>query len=153
MIELPMTAFRIGNFIELSLDEVICFPYEISYTGGYSAEGVIDIRVEGYSVSARLGFSTGELYRFWIELKQCYDTLTGVAVLNNTYCNLELKCQFNATGGVFVIGNFQADPLSKNILEFAFGIDQTYIKETLAHLKCVFDIFGDEKGVQNAPHN
>jgi hypothetical protein len=153
MIELPMTAFKIGNFIELSLDEVFGFPHEICYPGGYSAWGEIDIRVEGYSVSSRIEISTGELYRFWVELKQCYDTLTGVAVLYNTYCNLELKCQFGTKGGVSVTGKFQADQFFNNVLEFEFDVDQTYIKETLTHLKRVFNMFGDEKGVQNAPHN
>lgn len=79
-----MLAFRITSideYIELLIDEVWGFPNETSYGGGYGAKGNHNIRARGYSVSAQHYFTTGELYRFLLELKCCYDTLSGISSL------------------------------------------------------------------------
>lgn len=149
MPELPTLAFRmagIDEYIELSIDEVYGFPNDTSYGGGYGAKGTLNICAGEYVVTAQHYFTTGELFCFSIQLRRCYDALNGTAVLENTERELELKCEFTRLGHVIITGIFQANPCVKNILEFEIKTDQTQIKETLASLKRIFDMFGDERG-------
>ena len=149
MLSLPMLAFRmtgIDEFIELSIDEVWGFPNETNYGGGYYAKGLLSIRAGAYSVSAEHYFTTGELYRFFIALKQGFDTLSGEAVLENTERELELKCEFTKLGHVIISGTFQAIPSVNNFLSFAIKTDQTQVKDSISNLQAVYDVFGDNKG-------
>jgi len=149
MFNLPMLAFRmtgIDELIELTIDEVWGFPNETSYGGGYGAKGILSIRAGDYFVSAAHYFTTGELYWFLIALKQGYDTLSGEAVLENTERELELKCEFNKLGHVIASGKFQAIPSVNNILSFTIKTDQTQVKDSIANLQTVYEIFGDNKG-------
>jgi hypothetical protein len=149
LLDLPMLAFRIAGIyesVELIIDEVWGFPNEISYGGGYGAKGILTICAGDYSVSSNLYFTTGELYRFFNELTRCYETLSGTATLDNTDNTLNLKCEFNKRGHVFISGRFQADPAIKNILLFEFTTDQTHIKGNLFKLEAIYRLFGDEKG-------
>jgi hypothetical protein len=149
---LPMVAFQIkgnGDSIELTMDEVFGFPKEESYGGGYGAKGVLSIRAGAYSVTDAHYFTTGELYRFYLALKECYDLLDGEAVLENVDRELTLKCVFNKNGHVYVSGEFQAKPAVANILIFEFRTDQTQIKSTLSALKAVYKEFGGQHGLTN----
>lgn len=153
MLDLPMLAFRmtgIEEYIELSIDEVYGFPNQTSYGGGYGAKGVLSIQAGEYIVSAIHYFTTGELYRWFNALKQCYDTFSGIAVLENTERELELKCEFNKLGQVFVSGTFQANPSVNNTLSFEIKTDQTQVKDSIANLKTVYEIFGDNKGKKDS---
>ena len=153
MLDLPMLAFRmtgVGEYIELSIDEVFGFPNETSYGGGYGARGVLTIHATEdsgeYFVKANHYFTTGELFRFSNALKRCYDTLSGEAVLENTERELELKCEFNRLGHVIMSGEFQACPTSKNSLVFEIKSDQTQVKDTISILEAVYKVFGGEQG-------
>ena len=149
MLDLPMLAFRMtgtDELIELTIDEVWGFPNETSYGGGYGAKGILTIRAGEYSVSALHYFTTGELYRFLQALKQGYDTLSGVAVLENTERELELKCEFNKLGHVIATGNFQANPAINNVLSFELKTDQTQVKDSISNLQAVYEVFGDNVG-------
>jgi len=144
-----MRAFRItgiDELIELTIDEVWGFPNETSYGGGYGAKGILSIRAGEYAVSAVHYFTTGELYRFLIALKQGYDTLTGKAVLENTEKELELKCEFNKLGHVIASGKFQAVSSINNVLLFSIKTDQTQVKDSITSLQAVYEVFGDNKG-------
>ena len=149
MFDLPILAFSMSGtdeFIELIIEEVWGFPDETSYGGGYGAKGSLKIRSAEYTVSAVHYFTTGELYGFSRELKKCYDSLNGIAVLENTERELELKCEFNRLGHVIISGSFKSNPGAHNKLIFEFKTDQTQVKESLSQLKAVADIFGDTKG-------
>jgi len=149
MLDLPMLAFRmtgIDELIELTIEEVWRFPNEVSYSGGYGAKGMLTIRAGAYAVTASHCFTTGELYRFFQALKQGYDTLSGVAVLENMERELELKCEFNRLGHVIATGKFQANPVISNVLSFEIKTDQTQVKDSLSTLQAVYEIFGDNAG-------
>ena len=144
-----MVAFKmtgIGEYIELTIEEVWGFPKETSYGGGYGAKGILSIRAGQYSVIDNHYFTTGELYKFLTELKACYEKLNGTAILRNTEKELELKCEFDKFGHVIITGNFQANPVINNILSFEIFSDQTQIKDSIANLESIYEIFGNEKG-------
>jgi len=86
------------------------------------------------------------LHRFFIALKQCHDTLSGEAVLENMARELELKCAFNKLSHVIVSGTFQANPSINNVLSFVIETDQTQINESISSLKAVYKVFGGNKG-------
>jgi hypothetical protein len=148
-LELPMLAFKMTGIeekIELTIEEVFGFPNETNHGGGYLAVGNLDICAKGYSVSAKHHFTTGELYRFYLDLSCCYKAMSGTASLENMERELELNCEFNKFGHVNLSGRFQAELNNKNILEFEIRTDQTQVEQTLYTLKHIFDIFGDDKG-------
>jgi len=150
-ITLPITAFRLSGengFIELTIDEAFDFPHITSHAGGYAVQGRLAIRADEYTVSNAIHyFSTGELYEFSNALKQCYETFSGVAVLENFDRALELKCEFNRFGHVIMSGTFQAKPSSNNSLAFEFKTDQTQVKEAITSLDDIYKIFGGNKGI------
>jgi hypothetical protein len=155
MLSLPMPAFRIESLedsIELTIDEVWGYPHEISYGGGYAAKGTLSIHIGEYAVNnAAHYFTTGELYKFLLQLQYCYNILDGTAVLKNTERELALTCLFNRRGHVLVEGSFQSNPALKNILSFEFSTDQTQIPQILSSLSEVASIFGGNHGVENQP--
>ena len=149
ILNLPMLAFRMtgmDELIELTIDEVWGFPNVTSYGGGYGAKGMLSIRAGAYAVSAEHCFTTGELYTFFIALKQGYNTLSGEAVLENTERELELQCVFNKRGQVIVSGRFQADPSINNVLSFEIKTDQTQVKDSISSLQAIYEVFGDHQG-------
>ncbi len=149
MLKLPIPIFSLSGLdgcIELTMNEVWGFPDQTSFGGGYDAEGTLTIRAGAYSVSAACSFTTGELYRFSVSLQQCYDTLTGAAVLENTEQALALACEFDRLGHVVASGCFQAIPSANNRLTFEIHTDQTQVKEILSQLQTVFTVFGGNTG-------
>lgn len=151
MFAFPMLAFKIDGssdeYINMTIDEILGFPNALSYGGGYGAKGILNIRTGAYFVSAIHYFTTGELYRFSLELEKCYRRLNGIAILENVDRELELKCEFNKLGHVIVSGNFQADSSVNNILHFEIKTDQTQIKDTMSNLRTVYELFGNERGI------
>lgn len=150
--QLPMISFRINGTkecIELTIDELFGYPNETSYGGGYSAKGTLSIVSGNYSAVAAHYFTTGELYHFYEELKKCYKSVEGKAILHNTENELGLSCEFNKLGHVILTGSFQEIPSVNNILQFEIHTDQTQIQETLSHLSHVVAIFGGDKGILN----
>lgn len=150
---MPMLAFQITGFdedeyVRLSIDEVFGFPNETSYGGGYGAKGSLAIKTGEYYVSDTHYFTTGELYCFSKKLKICYENLSGIAILKNTERALELQCEFNEFGHVIITGNFQSNPIVKNILFFEIETDQTQIQKPLSDLNKIHEFFGDEKGIK-----
>lgn len=152
MLQLPMIAFRIkgdDGLMELTIDEVFGYPDKTSYGGGYGAKGRLCIKACEYAVdNATHYFTTGELYSFMQQLEQCYNSLSGTAVLENTESELELECQVNKLGHVSFCGNFQSQLMVKNILTFEIHSDQTQLPYTIALLKKVYELFGDNRGIK-----
>lgn len=153
MFQLPILAFRfesIPDLIELTIDEVFGYPNETSYGGGYGAKGRLTINAAEYAVNeATHYFTTGELYRFLLQLEQCYKSLTGTAKLENTERELELECRFNKTGHVSFVGSFQGNSSVNNVLTYELRSDQTQLPDVIASLKEVFKVFGDNQGITN----
>ena len=153
MIEFPITAFRLQGYDEhicLEISEVHGFPNELSYGGGYFAQGYLNICVGSYSVCAKHSFTTGELYNFFCQLQKCYDEVSGEAVLENVDHELELKLTFQKTGKVLATGMFQECPAVNTRLYFEMMTDQSAVAGVLRELKNVYSIFGDRKGLIKA---
>lgn len=153
MIGLPITAFRLQGYNEhicLDISEVHGFPNEISYGGGYFAQGNLDICVGSYSVCAKHFFTTGELYDFFCQLQKCYDTISGKAVLENVDHELKLTLTFQKTGKVLATGMFQECPAVNTRLHFEMMTDQSAVAGVLRELKNVYSILGDKKGLIKA---
>ena len=83
---------------------------------GMGQGGTLDIKSGGFTANALHYFTTGELYSFYRQLQGCYDSLTGVATLDNVERELELQCELNKFGHVLLKGSFQASPTENNIL-------------------------------------
>ena len=153
MFQLPMLAFRfesISDFIELTIDEVFGYPNETSYGGGYGAKGRLTVNAAEYAVNEAIHYyTTGELYRFMLQLEQCYKSLTGTAILENTERELELECRFHKMGHISFVGSFQGNQSISNILTFEMRSDQTQLPGVIASLKKVFKVFGDNQGIIN----
>ena len=153
MTELSITAFQLQGYnehISLDISQVYGFPDEITYGGGYYAQGNLDICVGSYSVCAKHSFTTGELYDFYCQLQKCYDAISGEAILENVDHELELKLTFQKTGKVLVAGMFQELPSVDTRLHFEMVRDQSAIAGVLRELKNVYSILGDKKGIIKA---
>ena len=152
MTELPITAFQLKGEHEhicLTISQVHGFPDELTYGGGYFAQGNLDIRVGSYSVCAQHSFTTGQLYDFYCQLQKCYDTISGGAVLENVEGELKLELTFQKTGKVLVTGMFQELPSVGTRLHFEMMTDQSAVASALCELKNVYNTFGDRKGTVN----
>jgi hypothetical protein len=149
---LPMVAFGLNGYneyIHLSIDEVFGYPNETSYGGGYGAKGTIEISVGGYNVNSCHYFTTGELYSFKESLNNCYNSILGEALLENTEHELQLSVSFNKLGKVKVTGVFQERPERENRLFFELNCDQTCILPVIRELESVEKIFGGLKGIKD----
>lgn len=152
MYQLPMKAFKIrGNaeLIRLSITRVWGYPDKLSPHGGYTAKGILEMKVGGYSVYSEHNYATGELYPFYKQLIECYDKAEGTAVLENAEGQLELSVNFYDNGKVVVNGCFQENKTVNTKLIFEMKTDYAMISYTIENLKKAINVFGDEKGVSN----
>ena len=147
--DFPMTAFKINGFdgnIKLSIEQVWGFPESTAYYGGYDAKGVLKIKSGAYSATSDYHFTTGELSDFLEQLRTCYDSLSGTAVLANHEDENLIKCEFLKNGHITVSGEYQSAVHKKNRLTFEFDTDQTQILETIDYLERVYKFFGGSTG-------
>lgn len=132
----------------MTIDEIYGFPHETSYGGGYGAKGRLEISVGGYKANANHYFTTGELFLFKEALVECYKSLSGIAVLDNTERELALSLEFFKTGRVIASGSFQERPDLRNKLEFEMNSDQTCVLSVLQELTTVQRLFGDMQEIR-----
>lgn len=147
-LNLPLLAFCLNGYeghIKLTIDEVYGFPDETSYSGGYGAKGSIEIVAGAYRVNSQHHFTTGELHMFKESLVKCYETLSGIAVLDNAERELEMSISFSTSGKIVITGSFQERPDLGNKLEFEINSDQTFIQSVIQELTAVQRIFGDTR--------
>ncbi|WP_047154065.1 WapI family immunity protein [Aneurinibacillus tyrosinisolvens] len=148
-----MNKFEIAGkngFIRIEFNEVFGFPKQTSYLGGYDVEGKIEIKSRNYYVKeAKLWFSTGQVYEFFIRIQECYNLLKGNATFSDSENNLEFSLSFIKLGHIHIQGRFQELGHEENILKFEFESDQSYLSSTLQQLKNIVEHYGDLKGVKN----
>lgn len=148
--QLPMNAFRFAcddGGIALSIDEILSFPDETCYAGGYGAKGTLSIRADEYAVSATYFFSTGELCAFLRELEMCYMRLAGIATLQNSERMLSLECRFDGQGHIDILGEFCARHEKRTALRFDLRTDQTRILPAIRDLRRIHSSFRDAAGI------
>ncbi|MCA0983382.1 hypothetical protein LCL89_04870 [Halobacillus yeomjeoni] len=134
------------GFIHLKLQEVPDFPDSTSHFGGYDARGVVEIKSGNYYVRSEVWFTTGEVFEFYQELKQCFQKLRGDVVFSNYDSNLRIEISFTSFGHFIMKGFFQERPDQDNQLQFEIESDQSYLSSTLNQLEKFVDYYGDLKG-------
>ena len=146
-----MNEFVIGGkqgYIRIEITEVLGFPNETSYKGGYEVKGKIDIKSGNYFVKeAELWFSTGQVFEFYTELQKCYRKLNGVMKFTPD-SNLKFEIHFNKLGQINIQGYFQEFLSEENLLQFEFESEQSYLFSTLEELKKIVDHYGDLEGIK-----
>lgn len=153
---LPIRAFCLNGYngkIELQITEVLGFPDDTSYEGGYDLKGTLHIEVGSYTVhSDNFYFATGVLYRFLEQLIECYETLNGEAKYKHLLENdLEFTIEMTSLGHALIRGAFRENPAKANVLHFEMRTDQTNIKPVIKDIKNVMSIFGDYSELKKDP--
>lgn len=131
--------------IHIRLEELFNFP-NTSHFGGYDAEATVEIKSGNYHVKGKLWFTTGEVYLFYEQLKNCYNSFQGEAVFATYEKNLELKAVFNRKGHVTLVGYYHEHLHLENKLIFEIESDQSYFESTLKQLEKFFQKYGGIKG-------
>ena len=134
-----------GHF-RLSIQEVFGFPDTTSGFGGYDTKSRIEIISSNYSAIGHLYITTGEIYDFYTQLNNSYQTLRGGAILNNYEGNLDVNISQDGAGHFYLNGTFKEKQLEENELKFELNTDQTYMSQAIQNLKKIADKYGDNKG-------
>ncbi|MBS8263905.1 hypothetical protein DYI25_05570 [Mesobacillus boroniphilus] len=135
------------GFVRIELNEVFGFPDQTSYLGGYDVHGKIELKSGNYFVKdADLWFSTGQVYKFFLELQKCYNDLQGSAIFSDSENALKINLNFNKLGQISIEGYFQEIPSEENTLQFEFESEQSYLGATLQQLNSIFEQYGGLKG-------
>ncbi|MBB2145343.1 hypothetical protein GM921_07605 [Pedobacter sp. LMG 31464] len=136
-----------GGLISLSFEKVFGFPETTSYLGGYDLQASITIKSSCFEVKSTMYTSTGEIYLFFDQLKNCNERLDGTAKFASYEGDLEFLAAFDhATGHVSIKGFFTEHEFS-NCLNFEFSSDQTFMTTTIKELQILFQKYGDVKGL------
>ena len=147
-----MESLKLGGnngYVQIKLTEVYGFPANTSFMGGYDAKGIVEIKSSNYSVCGELWFSTGEIYKFYTILNECYQKLNGKVELLTTEANLNMAVNFEKMGHVRVCGQYKERHDEDNKLIFEIFSDQSYIKETLISLNNFVKKYGGLQGVKD----
>lgn len=150
-----MDEFMIGGrdgYIRITLDEVLGFPHETSFYGGYDVKGKLDIQSGNYYVKgAEVWFTTGQVFQLYVELQEMNRQLLGRASFTNAESDFEFALEMTRLGQITIHGRFKELPSEENVLHFAFESDQSYFDSTLKSLKTIVVHYGDMKGVKEQP--
>lgn len=132
--------------IYFKIDEAFGFPTITCHWGGYDTQSRIEIKSGNYSVKGQVYISTGNIYKFFQQLEECYRTLKGTATLESYEKNLLVFLDFDGFGHVKITGSFN-EYNDLNMLNFEMKTDQTFLIDTLTSLKKIHEKYGDNKGV------
>jgi hypothetical protein len=137
-----------NGLIKLCLREIWGFPDNTCHFGGYDVTGEIEIQCDNYIVKGGLNFSTGDIYNFYTQLNQLYNSLKGAA----KFCSYEEHLLFivnvDKSGHVRIEGDYREDLAKTTKLIFALEVDQSYLKDWLTQLKMIVNKYGDNSGVK-----
>jgi hypothetical protein len=146
-----MESFKIegkNGYILVCILEVYGFPNSTSFAGGYDVKGTAEVKVNNYSASGELWFSTGEIYNFFTALKKCYEGLNGNAEILTTERNLKLDVHFEKLGHAVIKGEYIERLEFNNMLIFEIMSDQSYLQETINELSKIIKNYGGLKGIK-----
>lgn len=138
-----------GEYIKLEILEVYGFPDRTSFHGGYDILCRLEIRSGVYGAVTNGYYScTGAIYKFYTALEKCHAALCGKCGYSVPFAaenELDFTAEFDG-GAVTIRGEYIDDPHVENALKFEFPTDQSYLSSTLAELKAIVNMFGDNKG-------
>lgn len=136
-----------GNSIKIIYAEVYGFPSKTCHFGGYDVRAKVEIKSGGFSVNKDFYTSTGEIYTFFDKVKICNQELKGAAKYASYEEDLEFVLTYDNFGKVAVKGFFK-DNYLKNILNFEFNSDQTYISEFINEFQQTINKYGNNLGIK-----
>jgi len=136
-----------GDFLTLTMTDVYDFPDKTGHWGGYDARAEIIIKSGNFQVKSAFYTSTGEVFSFYQQLKDCNSKLKGSAIYDSYESNLKFTASYDDLGHVKISGDFSENFPSENELTFSFASDQSFIKYTLDELTAFVKKYGDLKGV------
>jgi hypothetical protein len=136
--------------ISLELNEVLGFPGNTSYEGGYDIICTLKIDVGCYHVRCERYYSaTGALYKFSNKLKECYKNLVGQAeyrlLLEN---DLVFTISMTSSGHAVVTGIFQERPDKDSILRFEMETDQSCFLSVIEAINDLRISYGGMQGIE-----
>ncbi len=137
------------NFITITIEEVYEFPDKTCSWGGYDTRAIIEINSSNFRVKSHLYTSTGEMFVFFQQLKECNSKLTGTAIYQSYEGNLKFTASYDNLGHVSISGEFSKQDILDNRLRFTFNTDQSFIKYTIDELDLIASKYGDMEGVKN----
>lgn len=136
------------GFVRIELTKVFGYPERTCAFGGYDTRSTLEIKSGGFSVLTNFHVSTGDIYNFFEQLKNCYENLTGTARLDSYEMNLRLAVEFDNLGHAKITGEFIERLEPPNELTFNLTTDQTYLKNTVSKLERIYKYYGNNKGVK-----
>ncbi len=137
-----------ADYVKITFDEVYGFPNTTSPWGGYDTRSTLEIKSGNFSVKSTLWTSTGEIFEFFQQLKDCNNKLAGTATYNSYEGNLHISASYDNLGHVNISGNFSEQNQFDNELQFEFHTDQSFIKYTIEELEFVANKYGDMQGIK-----
>lgn len=145
---MEFTIYAKQGFVRIALTTVFGYPEQTSAFGGYDTQSTLEIKSGGFSVLTELYVSTGDIYNFFEQLKNCYETLNGTARLDSYEMNLRVAVEFDSLGHANISGEFVERLEPPNTLKFNLTTDQTYLKNTVTELERIYKYYGNNKGVK-----
>jgi hypothetical protein len=134
------------GYICLKLLQAYGYPQHICQNGGYDSEGLIEIKSGNYFVEGNLWFSTGDVYKFYQKMKQCYLNHNGTAAFWNYELSLKVEVKFNPLGKIMIQGFYKEKEYQENELLFEMESDVITLSPTLEELRRFVVQYGDLKG-------
>lgn len=89
-----------NGFLRIQIQKNFRFPESTSPFGGYDTESIIEIKSSNYYIKGLIWITTGDLYSFYKELKNCQQKVNGQANLNSYENNLHSTIPYNEFGHV-----------------------------------------------------
>ena len=136
------------GFVRIQLAKVFGYPNETCHWGGYDTQSQLEIKSQGLTVLTNLYISTGELYNFYEQLSNAYNSLTGTANLSSYEGNLNLSLTFDNLGHANINAEYREYIEPSYSVKFNMETDQSYLKETVSELERIYQKYGNSIGVK-----
>ncbi|GAB4019861.1 WapI family immunity protein [Spirosoma koreense] len=133
------------GFIKIEIEEVFGYPNRTCHWGGYETKSKLAFRNGAYVVEGNIWLSTGEIYNFYNDLSSAYVSVSGKAKLFHGSILL-FTVSFDDTGHLVIKGKFSPYHSESNLSIFELVSDQSYLADTLASLKDIVSVYGDNTG-------
>ena len=138
-----------NGYIKFHLNDILGFPNETCYYGGYDILGEIEIKCDNYFVKGSLNLSTGNIFNFYTQLTELFNSLESVAKFDSYEHQLSFFVNVNKLGHLSVEGEYREDLVNNSRLIFALEADQSYLNDWLSELKKVVNKYGNNLGIFN----
>jgi len=137
-----------NGYIKVCLERLFEFPNNTGLSGGYDGKWKLEIKSSNYYVNGEIYVSTGEIYKFYCSLKECYNNLNGTAELLTYEDNIQLSVKFDKFGHAVIFGEYVEKVDEDNKLVFEIISDQSYMLKAVNDLEKLVNKYGDLKGIK-----